>query len=95
MFSRFGLKERLPVVPGRLVQTGTELGIRLLGTAEVDRLVASILPPSYLLPSPDPSFTPFPWCLPADTGYARTFRCASSEGSVLFRRVFGDLFSEQ
>lgn len=29
VFRRFGSRGRLPVVPGRLVQTGTKLGIRL------------------------------------------------------------------
>lgn len=88
VFGRFGSRGRLPVVPGRLVQTGTELGIRLPRRQKVSR---PHLHPSRLVP------TRFVRCLPSGTHCARPFRCASSQRDFradcsLIRRGFGELF---
>ena len=77
VFRRFGFGERLPFVPGKLVQTGTEFRIRLPGRQRLTSLSLS-----HLLPTPHPP-TPLNWHLPAEPW---RFLRAQWLGSLLLRR---------
>ena len=81
----------MPLDP-ELVRTALELRIRLPGTAEVDRRVASSPASCYpLTPHPPPSLSPR-ICrqTPAVFGHFACVSPARFQGSLLNRRDFGD-----